>query len=541
MSRIRADQILNGAGTGAPNFSQGLQVGAATTIHTTGIDLGSGNIQSHNLNSTGIITAANGVNITGGDLTLPDSIIHAGDTDTKIRFPAADTIVAETAGSERILIDSSGRVGIDYTPSSGDGIFNVNIGGNNVVHLGYGTNKDNYFTCGTSGAQIFRASGAERLRIASDGKITTGAVNVSYGGTIGIGKSFYINHFGGIFSGVRYENHAGSSGDYTQGFNVYSHNGATLESRIYSANSNGCYINLKKSRDNYGDGLVNAGDTIAAIYFQPNNGAGFASGASIEGMVDDNTGDTISLSVIPTKFKFKLRDSAGNSDKIYFTANNDLNWGEVGQGTTQGTVHLLAKQSTAHSGGAITWGAEDDGYSSPYNSGERAQAGIYVRSDGTYGTKMYLSTTDTYLDGCKTAVKIDNKGAVHTRLQPFIYGVPTNTGGSGNFNSLGATQARGGMTFTTDRITVSQEGVYLICFNTICDTGTGRIDTFIKVNGSTIVNTLNDTNTSGYHYRGASICRYLYVNDYIQVSNADWYSAASNLTEWKTLSVAFLG
>ena len=34
-----------------------VQVGSATTIHTTGIDLGSGNITSHNINSTGIITA----------------------------------------------------------------------------------------------------------------------------------------------------------------------------------------------------------------------------------------------------------------------------------------------------------------------------------------------------------------------------------------------------------------------------------------------------------------------------------------------------
>ena len=37
-----------------------VQVGAATTIHSGGIDLGSGNITSHNINSTGIITATGG-------------------------------------------------------------------------------------------------------------------------------------------------------------------------------------------------------------------------------------------------------------------------------------------------------------------------------------------------------------------------------------------------------------------------------------------------------------------------------------------------
>ena len=46
----------------------------------------------------------------GGDVTITDQIIHSGDTDTAIRFPAADTFAVETAGSERARIDSSGRL-----------------------------------------------------------------------------------------------------------------------------------------------------------------------------------------------------------------------------------------------------------------------------------------------------------------------------------------------------------------------------------------------------------------------------------------------
>jgi len=45
-----------------------------------------------------------------GDLSIADKIVHTGDTNNAIRFPAADTIAAETAGSERARIDSSGRV-----------------------------------------------------------------------------------------------------------------------------------------------------------------------------------------------------------------------------------------------------------------------------------------------------------------------------------------------------------------------------------------------------------------------------------------------
>ena len=46
-----------------------VQVGSATTIHTTGIDLGSGNITSHNINSTGIITSTSFVGPVTGNVT----------------------------------------------------------------------------------------------------------------------------------------------------------------------------------------------------------------------------------------------------------------------------------------------------------------------------------------------------------------------------------------------------------------------------------------------------------------------------------------
>ena len=45
-----------------------------------------------------------------GDVDIADKIIHTGDTDTAIRFSGADTITAETGGSERFRIDSSGNI-----------------------------------------------------------------------------------------------------------------------------------------------------------------------------------------------------------------------------------------------------------------------------------------------------------------------------------------------------------------------------------------------------------------------------------------------
>ena len=56
--------------------------------------------------SGGNATFSNNATVSG-NLILSDQIQHNGDTDTKIRFPAADTISMETAGSERLRITSS--------------------------------------------------------------------------------------------------------------------------------------------------------------------------------------------------------------------------------------------------------------------------------------------------------------------------------------------------------------------------------------------------------------------------------------------------
>lgn len=56
-----------------------------------------------------------------GDVTITDKIIHSGDTDTSIRFPAVDTVTVETGGAERLRVTSSGAVhfpGIGTTASA---------------------------------------------------------------------------------------------------------------------------------------------------------------------------------------------------------------------------------------------------------------------------------------------------------------------------------------------------------------------------------------------------------------------------------------
>ena len=45
-----------------------------------------------------------------GDVTIADKIVHSGDTNTAIRFPAVDTFTVETDGTERMRIASTGAV-----------------------------------------------------------------------------------------------------------------------------------------------------------------------------------------------------------------------------------------------------------------------------------------------------------------------------------------------------------------------------------------------------------------------------------------------
>ena len=72
-----SDYVIDGLRAVGVVTASTVQVGAATTVHTTGVDLGSGNITSHNINSTGIITAT-GIDVKGvlsyEDVTNVDSV-----------------------------------------------------------------------------------------------------------------------------------------------------------------------------------------------------------------------------------------------------------------------------------------------------------------------------------------------------------------------------------------------------------------------------------------------------------------------------------
>ena len=107
-----------------------------------------------NLSVTSGITGAgigtigpSGANVTGvGTFTqveTDDKIVHVGDTNTAIRFPAADTFAVETSGTQRLRVDSTGNVGLSSVPTASVGRLQV-LTTDNVVARFQRDNTSNY-------------------------------------------------------------------------------------------------------------------------------------------------------------------------------------------------------------------------------------------------------------------------------------------------------------------------------------------------------------------------------------------------------------
>jgi hypothetical protein len=125
--RITIEELMRGAPDGtaaAPGIA--FESDPNTGIYSPGADQvaistnGTGRLFIDASGNVGIGTGSPATTLdVNGDVTITDKIIHGGDTNTAIRFPAADTVSVETAGSERARIDSSGRLLVGTSSASG--------------------------------------------------------------------------------------------------------------------------------------------------------------------------------------------------------------------------------------------------------------------------------------------------------------------------------------------------------------------------------------------------------------------------------------
>ena len=193
MSQLNVNTIKNRTGTSGPvlsglsTVSGSLVVSSDATVSGAATVTGAltvGGVLTYedvtNVDSVGIVTARTGLEVTANglvinagvstfasDVSIADKIVHTGDTNTAIRFPAADTLTVETAGSERVRVGAAGSVGIgtDDPESALHVVGNIpnapmNFGVHIGAHSGYGIMQ---FTAATGGIIDFGESGVDSV------------------------------------------------------------------------------------------------------------------------------------------------------------------------------------------------------------------------------------------------------------------------------------------------------------------------------------------------------------------------------------------
>ena len=136
----------NTVGTaGTFNFTSPIDVTPISAgITTVGIDTNQFNV--NNLDVLGISTFSDNIN-------LAQKIVHLGDTDTSINFPALDTISFNTGGGTRLQIGPQGQLGIAGANYGNGGQVLTSQGGGSIItwadppnNIGVTTNIANGYT-----------------------------------------------------------------------------------------------------------------------------------------------------------------------------------------------------------------------------------------------------------------------------------------------------------------------------------------------------------------------------------------------------------
>ena len=416
-----------------------------------------------NIDSVGLVTARSGVEIITGNLIIPDTIVHRGDTNTKIRFPTDDTVTVETAGSEALRITSGESVGIgtnapqaplhifgssdillqiestdryshiDLTDTSST-VRITNDGGTGTLRLR--ADKDN--AVNNSNIQ-FEIDGSEKVRITSAGDMGLGTatpverlavVAEEDSSAVDNGLSIYrsvaddkvtINAQGGA---AKFIADGGSS--YIP-FRFYLHNGTTLyESLTIGADGN---IGINKSNPTQ---KLFVGGNIAIqesgnLYFDATSG--FSPRLTNSVSINDLsifTNNTERLRITSagqllhtrsddtTRYDLEFRQTGGITDGNY----GGIHWT---QGSTGSTNLAAIEIEYADSGRpAIV-------FKNRQSSGTSMSEALRITSDGNVGINTNNPQTHLHVfDGASTGrIRIQGGGSSSAQLQ-LIGGGQTN-------------------------------------------------------------------------------------------------------------------
>jgi len=280
---VTANSITAAAGTfGSLNVGGTLTYEDVTNSETAGITT-----------TGGLVVTGLGATF-GSGVGIADSIFHIGDDNTQIRFPAADTFTVETAGSERIRVESGGHVGIGT------------INPNNLLHVFGGqikaqsdpsdtsTNLDLIRAqCGSSGGALFSIRAEDASDDNSNWDIKTNSnehLTFTIGGNT---ERLRIDSSGRLLIGTVSSLQVGSSTPGLQLHNTASANGAMLSIARFNNDTTGGKLVLGKSRNTSiaAGTIVQDDDTIGEIEFAADDGTDMQSrGVQIRAQVDGTPG-----------------------------------------------------------------------------------------------------------------------------------------------------------------------------------------------------------------------------------------------------------
>jgi len=370
-----------------------------------------------NIDSIGIITARSTVSIA-------DSIVHTGDTNTSLRFPAADTITAETAGVERFRIFSDGKFGFgtdslseqtmaEFTSSVGGGAIGANItirnsstnSVNNVAELRLKTahgvarffkynTGETYLSSHVGGASdlVLEANGAKSFRVNTN---TNERFRVDLAGRFLVGTTAYKSNLNAS-SDVQIGQFVGKNDNECACLSVFSYAGTT------NPTARGAKLQLHRARST--DGTTNTAvaqnDLIGSIEFKGNDGTSFTAAARIDVNIDDAPG----TDDMPGRMVFSTSANGSGAPTERFRIASD------GKGFFNTTSAVSGNTAAFQVRGGISI---DDGthFRNIYQSG----SGHVYFANGT--NQAYLSTSGSWTNASDIAYKKD--------IEDITYGIDT--------------------------------------------------------------------------------------------------------------------
>jgi len=310
-----------------------------------------GKVRLYYDNNTKLDTTANGIQVTDRVTGSSNLILNTSDSNEKIHLDASGYIKLETAGSERMRIDSSGNVGIGTASPAITGLHVYHATLNNVVRIESGDAsagiefKDNNTTnlpsiYNATDDLIVSTGGAESMRIDSSGNVGIGTTSPA--------RTLHVNSADANVAS--FEGHQGEGLVITSGTNgridlLGYDDGASDYNNVMirASGTNGVYLHTDGYIINYGtygkawslnhgqvsfangvertySGVVNTGALIAVGYYGDNNGARY-NYALFFAMYGISAGNNI-VQIADASNRFSTSDVSGDLC-VYKSANSD--------------------------------------------------------------------------------------------------------------------------------------------------------------------------------------------------------------------------